>query len=78
MQNDALGHDTPVREEAVPNWAGWVQDDPFHWEMPPEVDMQNDDETHEMDDTDPQSPLVPCHPCPSVAKAFPSASTAAQ
>ena len=32
--------------------------------MPPEVDMQNEEETQAMDDTDPQSPLVPDHEPP--------------
>lgn len=78
MQNDALGHDTPLRDDVVPYWLGMVHDWPFHCEIPPEADMQNDEDTHEIDDTDPQSPLVPCHPWPSNPKASPCASTAAQ
>jgi hypothetical protein len=46
--------------------------------MPPETDMQNDGLTQEIAETDPQSPLVPLHEPPLKAKAFPSASTAAQ
>ena len=40
--------------------------------------MQKVADTHEMADTDPQSPAVPRHDWPSKAKASPSASTAAQ
>jgi len=78
VQKLVVGHDTPAREDVVPNELGWVQDWPSHCERPPEEDMQNAEETQEMEETDPQSPLVPCHDWPSNAKAFPSASTAAQ
>ena len=44
---------------------------PFHWEMPPDTETQKVAETQEIDETDPQSPLVPCHDWPSEAKAFP-------
>jgi hypothetical protein len=40
--------------------------------------MQKDAETQEMDDTEPQSPLVACHAWPVNAKALPSESTDAQ
>ena len=48
----------------IPEGVGLVHGAPFHCEMPPEVDMQNDEETQEMADTDPQSPLVPAHEPP--------------
>ena len=78
MQNEAVGHETPANEDGSPKESGMVHWPPFHCEIPPEVDMQNEDETQEMDDTDPQSPLVPDHDPPLNAKALPSASTAAQ
>jgi hypothetical protein len=78
VQNEAEGHDTPVKSEVLVYGFGIDHCWPFHCEMPPDTDMQNEDETHEMDDTDPQSPLVPRHDCPSKAKAVPEASTEAQ
>ena len=78
VQNVATGHDTPVKL-AVPEWgSGTDHACPFHCEMPPETDMQNEEETQEIAETDPQSPLVPVHDPPSEAKASPDASTAAQ
>jgi hypothetical protein len=61
-----------VNGSGIDHWA------PFHWEIPPDTDMQKDAETQEMDDTDPQSPLVACHERPAKAKALPSESTDAQ
>jgi hypothetical protein len=78
VQNEAVGHETPAKEDGSEKESGMVHREPFHCEMPPEADTQNDDETHEMADTDPQSPLVPDHVPPLYAKAFPWASTAAQ
>ena len=77
-QNDVVGQETPANDDEVPKGLGCVHCSPFHWEMPPETDMQNEAVTQEIADTDPQSPLVPCHEPPAKAKAFPSASTAAQ
>ncbi len=77
-QNDAVAHVTDVKADDEPSGWGVVHEEPFHWEIPPETDTQNDDETQAIWATDPQSPLVWCHPWPDVAKANPSASTAAQ
>lgn len=47
--------------------------------MPPDTETQNEDDTQLIDETEPQSPLVPCHDRPpSDEKAYPSASTAAE
>jgi len=78
VQNVVAGQETPANEEASPKESGMLHRSPFHWEIPPDVDMQNEAVAHEMADTDPQSPLVPAQALPLNAKAFPSASTAAQ
>jgi hypothetical protein len=78
VQNETVGQETPANEAASSKDAGWDQVSPFHCEMPPEVDMHKEEEAQEIADTDPQSPLVPVHPPPLNAKAFPSASTVAQ
>lgn len=78
MQNDGVAHETPVNGALLPSGSGIDQLSPSHWESPPDADMQNIEETQEMADTDPQSPLVRFHKVPLKANAFPSASTAAQ
>jgi hypothetical protein len=78
VQNDVEGQDTPEKLEVLEYGFGVDHWSPFHWEMPPDTDTQNEAETQEMDDTDPQSPLVPRHDCPSKANAVPAASTEAQ
>ncbi len=78
VQNVVVGQETSANEDESPNELGMVHCSPFHSEIPPDVDMQNEGVTHEMADTDPQSPLVPVQAFPLKAKAFPSASTAAQ
>lgn len=62
----------------LPLGSGIDQLSPFHWESPPDADMQSVVETQEIADTDPQSPLVRVHDVPLSEKALPSASTAAQ
>ena len=64
VQNEAVGHETPAKEEESEKESGMVHCEPSHCEMPPEADMQNEDETQEMADTDPQSPLVATHEPP--------------
>lgn len=78
VQNEVVGQETPANEEEFPKESGMLHCSPFHCEIPPDDDMQNDGVTHEMADTDPQSPLVAFQAFPLKAKAFPSASTAAQ
>jgi hypothetical protein len=78
VQKVVDGQETPTNDDSTPLLAGIVHDEPFHWDSPPEADMQNDAVTQEMDETEPQSPLVACQADPCMAKAFPSASTAAQ
>jgi hypothetical protein len=78
VQNEIDGHETPLNEEVLVYGLGIAHCSPFHWEMPPDTETQKDAETQEIDETDPQSPLVPCHDWPSEAKAFPSESTDAQ
>ncbi len=73
-----VGQETPTNAEVTEYASGSVHDEPFHIEIPPEVDTQNADDTQEMSDTEPQSPGVPCQSDPVVANASPSASTAAQ
>ncbi len=77
-QNDAVAHETSVNGALLPLGSGIVQLEPSHCESPPDTDMQSTEETHEMAETDPQSPLVRVHVVPLREKAFPSASTAAQ
>jgi len=78
VQNEVVGQETPVKLPVLEYGFGVVQLAPSHWEIPPDTETQNVEETHEIDETDPQSPLVPCHDPPSKAKAFPSESTDAQ
>ena len=78
VQNAALGHETPVSEEVAPKLFGELHAAPLHSEMPPEADTQKLEETHEIADTDPQSPAVRCQVCPLNSKEFPTPSTAAQ
>ena len=78
VQNEVDGHETPLNEEVLVYGLGIAHCSPFHWEMPPDTETQKVAETQEIDETDPQSPLVPCHDWPSEAKAFPSESTDAR
>ncbi len=78
VQKEADGQETPEKLDVLVYGSGVVHWSPFHSEIPPDTEMQNDAETQEMDETEPQAPLVPRHACPSKANAFPSESTDAQ
>lgn len=61
MQNVSDTQETPVKGEVLPDGSGTVHCPPSHWESPPEAETQNVDETHDMAETEPQSPLVRVH-----------------
>lgn len=64
VQKLAEGQDTPVKEEVVPKGSGLVQRTPSQRAIPPEAAIQKVALTQEIDEAEPQAPIVPCH-CPS-------------